>query len=337
MLQGKIKEILKFVLFLFFGVGIFWLVYRKQDPQKMWSAFEGVDFFWLGVTVFIMLISHISRSLRWVMLVRPLGKKVSFWNATLATFLGYFANMALPRLGEVTRCAVLGKYEKLSVSKLLGTVVVERAIDVLIFLLCLILAVVLQFDVFANLRERYLASSQSAGSLSYTWIYVSMTLLLICIIVYYKFRNDLKASKAFLAVKQLLKNVVEGFRAIWKLKNFNLFLLHTIIIWICYYLMMYFGFQVFEFSRQLSAVAALSIFVLGSLGMILPAPGGIGSFHFFVISGLVLYMPTETDAGEKAAAFALLIHGVQTIFIMISGVISLILLPIINAKKRKYE
>lgn len=334
MFLSKTKEILKFILFLSFGVGVFLFVYRKQDPEKLWSAFKGVDFFWLGVTVLVMLVSHLSRSIRWMMLVAPLGKKVSFWNATLATFLGYFANMAFPRLGEVTRCAVLGKYEGVSVSKLLGTVVVERAIDVVMFLFCLLLAIVLQLDVFTNLGERYLAHSQAGEPNSYTWLYVSGILVMLLGGIYIAFRKSIHEHKFFLAVKRLVQDIAEGFRTLWKLKSFNFFVLHTLIIWTCYYLMMYFGFRVFYFTSQLSSVAALSIFVLGSLGMILPAPGGIGAFHFFVISGLVLYMPYEPDAKEKAAAFALLIHGVQTLFIMISGVVSLILLPILNSKKK---
>lgn len=334
MLKRNVKEVLKFLFFLSFGIGIFWFVYRKQDPKKIWAAFEGVDFFWLGITVLVMLISHVSRSVRWMMLVEPLGKKVSFWNATLATFLGYFANMALPRLGEVTRCAVLGKYEGISVSKLLGTVVVERATDVLLFLLCLFLAVALQFEVFASLGARYWAHSYSEESISYLWLYVSLGLLLVLVFIYYRFRNSIQEHRVFLGIKQLFQNIAEGFRTLWKLKNFNLFLLHTLVIWVCYYLMMYFGFRVFAFSHGLSATVALSIFVLGSLGMILPAPGGIGAFHFFVISGLMLYLPTEPDIKEKAAAFALLIHGVQTLFILVSGVLSLILLPIVNAKNK---
>ncbi len=340
MLKGKLKDIAKFLLFLSFGIGVFWYVYSKQDPEKMWSAFKGVDFFWLIITVLVMLISHLSRSIRWIMLIEPLGKKVSFWNATLSTFLGYFANMALPRLGEVTRCAVLGKYEKLPTSKLLGTVIVERAIDVIMFLLCLLLAVGLQFEVFTHLQKRYLADSAenaTATTSSQTWIYISVGLLFVGIFIYFKFSHYIQETKIYITLKNLLQNIREGLKTIRKLNNFYAFVLHTFVIWGCYYLMMFFGFRVFEFSNELSGIVALSIFVLGSLGMILPAPGGIGSFHFFVITGLVLYMPTEPNIDAKAAAFALLIHGVQTLFIMISGVISLILLPILNSKRKNDE
>lgn len=335
MFQAKIKEIVKFIFFLSFGVGIFWYVYRKQDPEEMWNAFRGVNLFWLGMTVLVMLISHISRSVRWMMLVEPLGKKVSFWNATLATFLGYFANMAFPRMGEVVRCAVLGKYEDLPPSKLLGTVVVERALDLVLFLFCLILAIALQFDVFTHLGSRYLVQAETGDETSYFGLYVAVILIAVVILIYYLFQDTIQKQKFFISLKQLFKNIAEGFRTLWKLKSLNLFLAHSVLIWFCYYLMMYFGFKVFEFSSELSGVVALSIFVLGSLGMILPAPGGIGAFHFFVISGLVLYLPTEPNINEKAAAFALLIHGVQTLFILISGVVSLILLPVINAKKKK--
>ncbi|PVX52267.1 hypothetical protein C7377_0576 [Balneicella halophila] len=334
MFQGKFKEVVKFILFLSFGVGIFWLVYRKQDPEKLWGAFKDVNLFWLAMTVIVMLISHVSRSIRWMMLVEPLGKKVSFWNATFSTFLGYFANMALPRMGEVMRCAVLGKYEDIPTSKLLGTVVVERAIDVVLFLLCLILAIALQFDVFTHLGSEYLTKSNNEEETSYLWVYITVGVVAVLLLLYFIFRRKIHKTKIYCSVKKFLKNIIKGFRTIWQLKSFNAFLFHSLLIWVCYYLMMYFGFQVFEFTSELSGVVALSIFVLGSLGMILPAPGGIGAFHFFVISGLVLYLPAESNINEKAAAFALLIHGVQTLFIIISGVVSLVLLPIINTKKK---
>ncbi len=331
--QFKIKNVVQFVLFLSLGIGMFWYVYHNQNPEQLWGAFKNVDFFWLGMTVVVMLISHLSRSVRWMMLVEPLGKKVSFWNATLATFLGYFANMALPRLGEVTRCAVLGKYEKIPTSKLLGTVVVERAIDMIMFLICLLLAVLLQFEVFLHLRKRYLEQSEPTSETSHVWLYVCVALFVLGFLIYRRFSTHIQETQLYIKVQNLIQNVLEGFKTVWKLRNFNVFLFHTILIWLCYYLMMYFGFKVFHFSSELSSIVALSIFVLGSLGMILPAPGGIGSFHFFVISGLLFYLPNEPDVKEKAAAFALLIHGVQTIFIMISGVISLLLLPILNRKR----
>ncbi len=257
MLKGKLTKVLKFLLFLFLGVAIFWYVYHKQDPKKIWSAFEEVNFFWLGATVLVMLVSHVSRSLRWMMLIKPLGKNVSFWNATLTTFLGYFANMALPRLGEITRCAVLGKYEKIPTSKLLGTVVVERAIDVIMFLLCLLLAVSLQFAVFSNLQDRYLASVESSEESSFLWLYLSLGIFTLLSIIFYKFQESIQETKAYVTLKGLLLNIGEGFRTVWKLKKFNLFIFHTLLIWFCYFLMIYFGFQVFAFTQNLSAVVFL--------------------------------------------------------------------------------
>lgn len=319
-------------MFLSFGAFLFWLVYRKQDAEALWAVFKDVNFFWLVMCVLVMLLSHISRSVRWVMLIEPLGKKVSFWNATLSVFMGYFANMALPRMGEVTRCAVLGKYEKLSVSKLLGTVMVERAIDLIMFLFCLLLAIALQFNVFMELADRYLAHTKT-GETSYLWLYILIGLGLVVISIRYLFRTAIEQSSFYKKLKKLFSELAEGFRAVRNLKSLRWFVLHTVFIWLCYYLMMFFALKIFGFSEHLSAIVALSIFVLGSLGMVLPSPGGIGSFHFFVIMGLILYLPQVADIKEKAAAFALLVHGIQTLFIMILGIISLILLPLINLKK----
>lgn len=330
-MSRKLQNILKVLLFLIIGVVIFWLVYRKQDTHKVFEVFEDVNVFWLSMSVIVMLISHLSRSFRWMMLIEPLGKKVSFSNATLTTFLGYFANMALPRMGEVTRCAVLGKYEEIPTSKLLGTVFMERAIDLVMFVICFFLAIILQFDTFFQLGEKYFAKS-AEGEQSYLVFYILFGVLLLGVFLFYIFRTSIIKTRVYKKLKSLVADVGEGFRSVRELKSFHWFIFHSILIWVCYFLMMYFGFKIFEFSKNLSPIVALSIFVLGSLGMILPSPGGLGSFHFFVISGLVLYMPNVPNINEKAAAFALLVHGIQTIFIMISGVISLILLPIINRR-----
>lgn len=316
------------------GVLLFWLVYRKQDTEKMLSVFDEVNYFWLSITVVVMLISHLSRSFRWMMLIEPLGKKVRFSNATLSTFLGYFANMALPRMGEVTRCAVLGKYEKIAVSKVLGTVVVERAIDLIMFIIALLIAIVLQFDVFVQLIDKYMAQPNGTEK-SYLILYIVAGILFSIIVLFFIFRSHIKENVIYKKLRAIWIDILEGFQTVRKLKSLNWFIFHTILIWVCYYLMMYFSFKVFDFSYELSAVIGLSIFVLGSLGMILPSPGGIGSFHFFVISGLVLYMPNEPDIQEKSASFALLVHGVQTIFIVIAGIFSLLLIPVFNKNKKQ--
>lgn len=331
-----LKKIIKFLLFLSLGVLLFWIVYRKQDTQKMLTIFNEVNYFWLSITIIVMLISHLSRSFRWIMLIEPLGKKVRFSNATLATFLGYFANMVLPRMGEVTRCAILGKYEKIAVTKLLGTVVVERAIDLIMFIIALLLAIVLQFDIFAQLISKYMAHPNGQEK-SYLMLYILVAILIGIVLLFFIFRSHIKATRIYKKLKAIWIDIVEGFQTVRKLKSFNWFIFHTILIWICYYLMMYFAFKVFDFSQELSAIVALSIFVLGSLGMILPSPGGIGSFHFFVISGLILYMPNEPDIQEKSASFALLVHGVQTLFIVIAGVLSLLLIPILNKNNKDNE
>lgn len=333
-MRRKFGRILKFLLFLLVGVFIFWLVYRKQDTAKIFEAFSDVNVFWLSMSVFVMLVSHLSRSFRWMMLIEPLGKKVTFKNATLTTFLGYFANMALPRMGEVTRCAVLGKYENIPTSKLLGTVVMERAIDLLMFLLCFVLALVLQFDTFIQLGKDYFARSSENQDSSYTGLYIFVGIVALLVLLFYIFRPVIVRTQMYKKGVLLLADIAEGIRSVRKLRNFYSFVFHSILIWVSYFLMMYFGFKIFDFSENLSPIVALSIFVLGSLGMILPSPGGLGSFHFFVISGLVLYLPHTLNINEKAAAFALLVHGIQTIFIMIAGILSLILLPLLNQNQK---
>ncbi len=324
------KNILKFGGFLTLGLLLFWYVYQGQNIEAIRNSLKNINYFWVLMGIFVMFVSHVSRSYRWLMLIEPLGKKVKLSNSILATFVGYFVNLAIPRMGELSRCAVLGKYEGVSSTKLFGTVVIERAIDLVMFVLCFFLAVVSQLGVFKNLYQQYAAAETTEGEVSIK-TFVLLITLGILFLLFVGFRKQIKETVFFQKLQQLLQDIIEGFRTIRKLKSFPNFVFHTLLIWLCYYLMMYTSFKVFDFTNDLSPLVALAVFVLGSIGMIVPAPGGLGSFHYFVIGGLLIYLPHVEES--TLSAFPLLVHGVQTVFIMVCGVLSLILLPLLNRKK----
>ncbi|MDR0544984.1 MAG: flippase-like domain-containing protein, partial [Odoribacteraceae bacterium] len=124
------KQLLKFLLFFLVTAGLFWLVYRDQNPADMLKMLrDDVNYFWIGVAIALGVASHVSRATRWQLLVRSMGYRLGFRNSFMGVMIGYFANMAIPRMGELTRCGVVHKYEKVPFSKLLGTVMVERVID----------------------------------------------------------------------------------------------------------------------------------------------------------------------------------------------------------------
>ena len=150
-MRPLLKNTIKFFLFSGVSVLLFWLVYRDQDWNVLLNVFrQDVDYTWIGIACVLGVASHISRAMRWQLLTASMGYKIRFWNSFMGVMIGYFANLAIPRMGELTRCGVVSKYEKVPFSYLLGTVVTERVIDMMILLVLTFVIVVTQFKVIVD-------------------------------------------------------------------------------------------------------------------------------------------------------------------------------------------
>ncbi len=304
-----------------------WYVYRNYDMQEIKATLnKGVNFWWLFLSMVIGLISHFSRTVRWQMLIEPIEKKTSVTNTFFAVMVGYFANLLIPRMGEISRCGVLSRYEKISVSRLIGTVVVERLMDVIMLLLCLLLTLALQFNVVTDFLFKNADLSKVTNIFTSVWTYV----IIFGIVVLLRFlKKWFSKTSPYMKLKGLWAKFSEGFLAVKNVKNKPAFVFHTVFIWVMYFLMIYVCFFAFEFTSHLSPMAGLAAFVLGSLGMVAPVQGGMGPWHFMVISTLQMY----GIAKNEGAAFALIVWSSINAMIVIMGIISMIILPIINRKK----
>lgn len=323
---------IKFLFFFSISTFLFWLIYRGQDTSDILEVLKNdVNYFWIFISLTFGLLSHVSRTIRWNMLIESLGKKPRFINTFLAVMVGYFANLALPRMGEISRCGVISKYEDVSFTKLVGTVVLERALDIVMLLLFLLLTMITQFDVLSDfmLRNPQVSSKLSAVFASSTTLYV----LGVIALLFFIFRKKFKHTQFYKKMMLTLSNFMDGFRAIGKLDNKLAFVLHTIFIWVMYYMMTYICFFSFGFTSNLPALAGLTVFVMGSFGMVAPVQGGIGAWHFMVIATLLIYLPNTPDIEKLSRSFALVVHGSQTAMIIILGALSVIALPFINQKK----
>ena len=323
---------IKFLIFFSISAFLFWLIYRGQDTSEIFKILKNeVNYFWILVSLFFGLLSHISRTLRWGMLIEPLGKKPRLVNTFLAVMVGYFANLALPRMGEISRCGVISKYEDISFSKLIGTVVLERALDIVMLLLFLLLAMVTQFEVLSDFMTR---NPQVSNKLSSVFASASTMYVLIGIaVIIFVFRKKFKHTSLYKKIRVTLSNFMDGFKAIGKLDNKLTFVLHTVFIWVMYYMMTYICFLSFGFTSNLPALAGLTVFVMGSFGMVAPVQGGIGAWHFMVIGTLLIYLPEIPEIEKLTRSFALVVHGAQTAMIILLGALSVIALPFVNRKK----
>jgi len=340
-LKTYLINFLKFSLFLGVGLVILYLVYQKQDAayqedcllknipaadcsliQKVVDDFKVVNYAWIGLVLLLFSLSNISRAIRWGMLQQSLGYQPRLINNFFSVMLGYFANLGLPRLGEIIRAGTISKYENIPIEKVVGTVVVDRTLDVICLLLVIGLAVLLEFDTvvrylqeLSQLKDKGMAMLGLVGVLGVLLGFV------------YLFRARIEQTKIYKKVVDLLKGLWEGIKTVANIKNPGWFLFHTVNIWFMYFAMTYVCFFAFEPTAHLSPKVGLMAFVVGAIAITIPSPGGMGTYHLLVTSLLTLYGIAEADAFSFSN---ILFFSVQLGINVVLGIIALIVLPIFN-------
>jgi uncharacterized protein (TIRG00374 family) len=334
-MKKRIVNIVKILAFLLIGAILFWLVYRNQDIETIKNALKKANLWWLLVSIILGLLSHISRAIRWNMLINPIGYKARNTTLFYSVMIMYLTNYAIPRSGEVVRCGITSKYEKIPFTALLGTVVTERVIDfIMLFLLTFIVALT-QFNVIVDFLNNNESAQQTVENLtSSVWLLVSILVLIIfLIILLVVFRKKIKQTKLFQKFKKLIDDFIAGIKSVASLEKKWAFIGHTIFIWTMYFTMIFIVFQAFDFTRHLGILAGLTVFVMSSFGMVFPSPGGIGSWHFMAIETLFIYGIDKT----QASAFAFAAHESQMIMLIIVGLLALIATSVIKPKDSKIE
>lgn len=342
-------NILKFLFFLSLGAGILYLVYKNQNEafltdcsqrgipasecnlmDKLLNDFKSVRFEWILMVMLAFLVSNFNRSVKWLILLRSMGYRPKFFNAFLSILVGYFANLGLPRMGEVVRAGVLSKYEKVPAEKVLGTIVVDRAVDLLCMALAFGLVLIFEYDkIIFYLSETSETKNQSSKS---SLFLIVMVVLAFLVFSAFLLRKRLKNTAFYERIYKVLLGFYEGLMSVRKLDTPWWFIFHSVGIWVMYFLMTWFGFKAFGPTSHLGIGAALTVFAFGTLGMVLPSPGGMGTFHAMVIAALTLFYNIQ---GDDAFSVANIIFFTVSIgFNVLLGIISLILLPIINKNHR---
>lgn len=328
----KILSLLQYVLFLGVGILLVWWQLHTMTPDQelqFKNAFAKANYYLIIPVVIISLLSHLSRSMRWKLLMEPLGYNPSLKNVFGATMVGYLANSAIPRLGEVIKCTLLAKYENLKADNLIGTILIERTFDLVTYVFFIAFTVIIQIDIVGSYVKEKIAAFSAPGSMP-LWLklLIVVLVLLIILLVVRKIFSSFPENKSLQKIKGFGKGIGQGFIAIKNLKSKRAFILHTIFIWSMYLLQIYIGFKAMEATAHLDIKAACSVLSLSTLAMIV-TPGGIGSFPIFVKETLLLYLIQASEGN----AFGWLIWGVSTGIIIVAGLISLIALPYINKKK----
>lgn len=314
-MKKLIKKALKTLLPLLLGVFILYWIYRDFDFRRVREVLlRGTGWGWMLLSLLPGVLSHVFRGWRWRQVLEPLGEHPRRADCVDAIFLSYAANLLLPRLGEVSRCGVLARYDGVSFSRSLGTVVTERLLDTLCILLITGATFLVQMPVFFRFFEETGTKIPSLLHLfTSPWFYVSLfcvlgVLALLCLL--------LRMLSFFERVRGVAMDVWQGVVSLRSVRNVPLFLLYTLLIWLCYFLHFYLTFRCFGFSAGLGILPGLVMFVAGTFAVVVPTPNGAGPWHFAVITMMMLYGVSPADA----SVFALIVHAVQTLLVILLGV-----------------
>ena len=325
-------QVLKFLAFFAVGILLLWLAFRKVDTAKFLIDLREANYSWLLLSVLFGFFAFVSRSRRWILLIHPLGYDPSLKNSFYALMTGYLANLALPRMGEITRCVALGKKEKIPVDQLIGTVVVERSIDFISLMIIMIFLIFSSGDQ-VGLFLKNSIQIPIQNMFGATWIlWVASFLFFIgsvSLFLLIRYKNSLRKFRFFSKIFDVGRGVINGLKTITNMKRKWEFIFHTVFIWLNYALMTWVVFFSMESTSLLTFRDSIFILVIGGLGMSAPVSGGIGAFHYIVQQGLYIVKGIPLEDGF---AYATLTHESQLIFVVITGVISFF---IIFGKDRK--
>ena len=302
-------------------VGVFCIYYSFKDISfsEFKEYFTKINYLWVFVGIFLGALSHISRSYRWKFLIEPLGYKLGFINSVLTVFSAYLINYTVPRAGDIARGTMISKYENIPFEKAIGTIVAERAVDVLCILIIILIGLIIEFDKISNKLIDFVEESDFSTVLLSVLIAVIVTATVYFVIKRFKFYKK---------IKSFLSGLIDGITIIFKMKNRNQFIFHSIFIWLMYVLMFYFTSKAFVDLNQVTFFQFTISFTLAALSIML-SNGGIGIYPLAVEESLGWY-------GVQSAtglAFGWVMWLSQTLMVVIFGGLSLFVLPFINRRK----
>lgn len=257
-------------------------------------------------------------------MLQSMGYHAKFWNSVHAVTLTYFANLIVPRAGELARCTALNKTEDIPVNKLFGTVILERAIDSVILLVMIMMAFAFEYDhldaFFAQVMELRGNTGSESSQNSISLIQALGGFAILGLMLFAIFRRQLLRSHFYQKLIAFTKGIMDGLRSIQNMNHRGLFMAYTLGIWLLYFLMNYLVVFALPETSHLDAGDGLFIFVVGAMGMVVPVQGGIGSFHLAVSMGLMLLGIDKTTA----LSFAFIVHSTQTVLALVTGPVALV-------------
>lgn len=311
------KKVLQYTFFAGIGALFIFLAFRGADFPKLINDVKNANLMWIGLAWVAGMISNYSRAMRWTMIIEPLGYKANKANSFHGVMISYLINFAIPRGGELARAGVLSRSEKIPLPTVIGSVVAERVMDVLFMGLVFLLALGLQYDIITT----FFFEKKEGETTGNAWLLPSLLALgIVSFLAFLYIRKRFQHLAFIQKINGLIQAFSDGIKAILRLKQPLLFVIHSLIIWLMYFFMVYCCFFAIPQTENLGMAAGLTVLVMSTVAVVLPAPGGMGTFHFFVSNALVLYGIELNDG----LAYATIAHASQMMMFIVFGSMSLI-------------
>ncbi len=336
-MNKKPLQLIQYIVLLTIGLVLCFFFFQNFNFAELKQNISIGNFSWFYLVMLVSLMVYVFRVLRWQMLIKAIGYETKFYNAFAALSISYFVSFIIPRLGEVSRCLSIKKQHDIPFMELLGTVIIERVVDIVSLIIILLLTLVLQFNqIIEYVKQNVWQPIYNSIILKIingnttVLILVIAVVSLVCMLFLY-FRKYIRKKSPKLFIK-FIEGLKQGITSIGKLKQKKLFILYTFFIWVCYYLMTYFWFFVFPETSFLTWGACLSILSIGTIGRSIPVQGaGMGTYHFFVTGVAMLYGLTQ----QWGKTLATVIHLGQTFFTFAMGLIGLVIFFVVYWRNRK--
>ncbi len=306
--------------------------------EKLWAGLKSANYFWVALTVLIGIVAYISRAYRWNLLIESLGYKPKLLHTTSAVLVGYLANIAFPRLGEVSRCAMLTKSDKVPFDSLIGTVIVERTFDMLTLIVVILVVTVAKVNLFGEFFSTHLIApiqksiGENIGAPTVFFLYLGLVIIAAGVLFFF-FRNRIKHTTPIVKLKKVALGVLAGLKTGYQMKRRTAFFVSTLVLWTCYWLMSWLIVFAIPTTSEIGPLDGMFLLAAGSIGMAVPVQGGIGSFHLILALALGLF----GISWEDGLVVATLSHESQMLFAIILGIIGFYIILLSSRKLKKIK
>ena len=319
--NSLLKSILTIVISLAFAGFFLWLALKGFEFEKVQKSLSKANYLWVAIAAVFGVLAYWLRAVRWNLLLEPMGYRISNSNAFWTISFGYLMNLTIPRSGEVARATALYGVEKVPVDKSFGTIILERVVDLVCMMVFLGLTFVFKYDAILSFYEN------SGIKFNPNKVILIVSLLVLCAILFFVFKKKLATVPVLGKIIGFIDGILQGLTSIFKLKQKVNFILYTIGIWICYYMAAYLVCFALPETSDFTIADGFFIIVVGTLGMIVPASGGIGAFNLAMKYGfMALFISMGKSAefgGEMGLTYSFISLPLQIVIMLTTGLLSI--------------